>query len=134
MQNSFSWLRLWISNPASWVQIPHSAPFISLLIHMSNPHEESYKTLAPEFWFNKVQWDIEQMPSDKKTHLSDGSQSFDDLYKHRYVLFTALCNTLNNIDLLLQDHRDRLVDSKMPWKSKLHFDGTMWEGWFIAGI
>lgn len=63
-------------------------------LHVQNPHEESYKILAPEYWFNKVQWDIEQMPDDKKTHLSDGYHSFKELYDHRVKLFVALCNTI----------------------------------------
>lgn len=36
-----------------------------------NPHEESYKTLPPEYWFNKIQYDMDQLPDDKKKHLSD---------------------------------------------------------------
>lgn len=67
-------------------------------LHVQNPHEESYKTLPPEYWFNKVQWDMEQMPSEKKTHLSDGSHSFDELYRHRYTLFIALCNKLIQLE------------------------------------
>ena len=63
-------------------------------LHVKNPHEECYQKLEPEFWFNKVQWDIERMPDDKKTHLSDGYHSFKDLYDHRVQLFVALCNTL----------------------------------------
>lgn len=63
-----------------------------------NPHEESYKTLSPEYWFNKVQWDIDQIPDEKRELLSDGYHTFKELYIHRVVLFVALCNTLNNID------------------------------------
>jgi len=77
---------------------------------------------------------ISELPEDQKELISDWYHSFKEVYDHRVVLFIALCNTLNNIDYLLQDNDDKIVDSKKPWKSKLHFDGTMWESWFIAGI
>jgi len=47
---------------------------------------------------------------------SDGYHTFNELYEHRHALFSALC---------------KFTDS---WKSKLHSDGTMFDGWFIAGI
>jgi hypothetical protein len=50
---------------------------------------------------------------------SDGFHTFKELYHHRAVLFAALCNA----------HKDK------AWKSRLHHDGTMFEGdWFICGI
>jgi len=51
------------------------------------------------------------------TQLTDGYHTFDELYEHRNVLFAALLST-----------------SAGSWKSKLHHDGTMPEGWFIAGL
>lgn len=51
--------------------------------------------------------------------LSDGFHTFDELYEHRHTLFMVLYN--QNLDI--------------AWKSKLHPDGTMFEGdWFIAGL
>lgn len=97
-------------------------------LHVQNPYEELYQTLPPEYWFNKVQWDIEQMPDNKKTHLSDGYHSFKELYDHRVKLFITLCNT---IDLHNKAYKGA---KKKPWKSLFHSDGTMWDGWFIAGI
>lgn len=52
--------------------------------------------------------------ADKDT--SDGHHTFGELYEHRHALFSVLCRTF------------------IGWKSKLHDDGTMYEGWFIAGI
>jgi len=49
---------------------------------------------------------------------SDGFHTFDELYHHRTMLFASLCNLF---------HRD-------AWKSRLHDDGTMYDGYFIAGI
>ena len=54
--------------------------------------------------------------------ISDGYHTFKELYDHRIILFITLCNYLNvytNIEV---------------WKSRIHSDGTSWDGWFIAGI
>lgn len=47
---------------------------------------------------------------------SDGYHTFNELYEHRHALFSALAFFTKS------------------WKSKLHSDGTMFDGWFIAGI
>lgn len=54
----------------------------------------------------------------KKGTLSDGYHTFNELYDHRAVLFSIICN--QNKDL--------------AWKSKKHDDGTMFDGYFIVGI
>jgi len=48
--------------------------------------------------------------------ISDGYHTFNELYEHRHALFSVICATFNG------------------WKSMLHEDGTMFEGWFIAGV
>jgi hypothetical protein len=58
--------------------------------------------------------------------ISDGYHTFRDLYEHRHALFITLCNVLNE--------QDGLGDQFRPWKSKKHFDGTMYDGMFIAGV
>lgn len=50
--------------------------------------------------------------------VSDGYHTFNELYHHRAILFSVICN-------------DR---PEMAWKSKLHADGTMFDGMFIAGV
>lgn len=50
--------------------------------------------------------------------VSDGYHTFDELYYHRMILFSIICNT----------YKDN------SWKSKLHNDGTMYDGMFIVGI
>ena len=53
--------------------------------------------------------------------ISDGHHTFDQLYKHRIVLFCTLCNLLPDIS----------------WKSKKHYDeenDPMFDDSFIAGI
>ena len=47
--------------------------------------------------------------------ISDGYHTFNELYEHRHALFGAF------------------IQLNGGWKSKLHSDGTMYEGWFIAG-
>jgi hypothetical protein len=49
-------------------------------------------------------------------NISDGFHTFNELYEHRHALFLVVCT------------------SSGGWKSKLHSDGTMFEGWFIAGV
>ncbi len=51
--------------------------------------------------------------------ISDGYHTFGELYYHRAVLFSIICNT----------YKDK------AWKSKLHSDGTMFDGdMFIVGV
>ncbi len=49
--------------------------------------------------------------------VSDGYHTFDDLYRHRCLLFCAF----------LKYHKEG------AYKSKLHHDGLSWLGWFVAG-
>lgn len=50
--------------------------------------------------------------------ISDGYHTFNELYHHRAVLFSVICN----------QHPGR------AWKSKKHYDGTMYDGMFIVGV
>ena len=50
--------------------------------------------------------------------LSDGYHTFNELYHHRAVLFSVICNSFKSL----------------AWKSKKHDDGTMYNGMFIVGI
>lgn len=54
--------------------------------------------------------------------ISDGYHTFDDLYKHRIMLYMCVC---------------RLAIETMHfecWKSKKHHDGSEYENWFIMGL
>lgn len=55
---------------------------------------------------------------DRLGELSDGYHTFDELYHHRAVLFSVICNQ----------------NKENAWKSKKHSDGTMYDGMFIVGI
>ena len=59
---------------------------------------------------------IEPQPIDENT--SDGYHTFNELYHHRAVLFSVIVKIFAN----------------RAWKSKLHADGTMYDGMFIVGI
>jgi len=50
--------------------------------------------------------------------ISDTHHTIGDLYKHRCILFSVICNQNKDIS----------------WKSKLHSDGTMYDDMFIVGI
>lgn len=59
--------------------------------------------------------------------ISDGYHTFDELYEHRVTLFIALCKKI-----FVTEFENRKIES--VWKSKLHHDGSEYEGWFIMGI
>lgn len=52
-------------------------------------------------------------------NISDGYHTFNELYDHRITLFIALCRKIRDAD---------------TWRSRLHSDGTMFEGQFVMGI
>lgn len=49
---------------------------------------------------------------------SDGYHTFNELYHHRAVLFSLVCN----------------MNLSIAWKSKVHHDGSMYKGMFIVGL
>lgn len=55
---------------------------------------------------------------EKMGDMSDGYHSFNELYYHRMMLFSVICNTYKDI----------------AWKSWKHDDGTMFDDYFIVGI
>lgn len=61
--------------------------------------------------------------------ISDGYHTFGELYEHRIVLFIKLCKLLNSLPGDYHTPKNAQV-----WKSNMHSDGTVWDGWFIMGI
>lgn len=59
-----------------------------------------------------------EIPESGIGDLSDGYHTFNELYHHRAVLFSVICNMMPD----------------KAWKSKLHDTGDMYEGMFIVGI
>lgn len=56
----------------------------------------------------------------------DGYHTFDELYEHRIRLWITLCR------YFIQGKAS--YDSRNVWMSKLHSDGSSFDGWFIMGI
>jgi hypothetical protein len=62
----------------------------------------------------EIEGALKKLTDDK----SDGYHTFNELYYHRMILFSVICN----------QNKDK------AWKSMLHSDGSMFDGYFIAGI
>jgi len=62
--------------------------------------------------------DVVEIPESGIGGLSDGYHTFNELYHHRAILFSVICNLF----------------PEKAWKSKLHDTGDMYEGMFIVGI
>ena len=58
------------------------------------------------------------IPIEKVGEVSDGYHTFDELYDHRCHLFIALMRS----------------NSSISWRANNHEDGTMYQGWFVAGM
>ena len=58
----------------------------------------------------------------------DGYHTFGELYEHRIVLWIALCK------ILYDDPQYQTGQKADVWRSKLHSDGTSFDGWFVMGI
>ncbi len=66
----------------------------------------------------------------KRPCTCDGYHTFDELYEHRIRLFI----TLSNFIYRAYGQPKKAKGDMIPWKSKVHSDGTVWDGWFVAGI
>lgn len=62
--------------------------------------------------------DVVEIPEGGMGNLSDGYHTFNELYHHRAILFSVICNSIPD----------------KAWKSKLHDTGDMYDGMFIVGI
>lgn len=68
---------------------------------------------------------------------SDGYHAFDELYDHRITLFIALCKALlrdGESSYANDQARNIYYRNGNIWRSRLHKDGTMFDGQFILGI
>jgi len=59
-----------------------------------------------------------EIPEGGIGRVSDGYHTFDELYHHRAILFSVICNQ----------------NKELAWKAKSHDDGTMYANMFIVGI
>ena len=74
-----------------------------------------FETPCVEF---KNEADYVEVPESGIGDLSDGYHTFNELYHHRAVLFSVICNSMPD----------------KAWKSKLHDTGDMFDEMFIVGI
>jgi hypothetical protein len=65
---------------------------------------------------------FDDLEAAKTGKISDGYHTFGELYEHRFNLWIALCRTIARLE------------TTIVWRSKLHSDGTNYEGWFVLGI
>lgn len=57
--------------------------------------------------------------------ICDGYHTMDELYDHRITLYIALCEVIS---------AGGFYKNPEVWRSKVHSDGSVMEGWFIMGI
>ena len=62
----------------------------------------------------------------------DGYHTFGELYEHRIALYIAFCKSCETMDSIQDSFRQKKLFE--VWRSKLHADGTSFEGWFLLGI
>lgn len=68
--------------------------------------------------FREEEFMKKYLPEKYIGEVSDGYHTFNELYYHRMILFSVICNT----------YKDK------AWKSWKHSDGTMFDDYFIVGI
>jgi len=62
--------------------------------------------------------DGRQIETENVGAVSDSYHTFEELYDHRCLLFLAVMAAHPNL----------------AWTSEAHSDGSVWDGWFIAGM
>lgn len=82
----------------------------------SNPYD--VKIYAPIQLIEKIPDFQGPLNYDNIGNFSDGYHTFNELYHHRAILFSVICNQ----------------NKEIAWKSKFHHDGSMYDDMFIVGI
>lgn len=68
---------------------------------------------------------INRIIKDVDTNLiSDGYHTFGELYEHRITLFIVL----------VRHYSTHPKQRGQIWRSAVHSDGSVWDGWFMLGI
>lgn len=88
-------------------------------------HEANYIVKRNGFKFNAnvmadylLTKNVTLIPETGIGDMSDGYHTFNELYHHRAILFSVICNTFK----------------ERAWKSKKHDTDDMYDGMFIVGI
>lgn len=84
--------------------------------------------------FPTMLWNFD-MRGEDSMQVSDGSHTFEELYEHRYALWISTCQAIS----LLGYYRSKIDEPDEPptlpvWRSKLHDDGSEYEGYFLLGM
>lgn len=67
--------------------------------------------------------------------VSDGYHTIQELYDHRIALYIAFCQAKVEHWATLRVGANLGVPAHWEcWRSKLHADGTSYDGWFILGM
>ena len=66
----------------------------------------------------------------EELEVSDGYHTFDELYDHRITLFVALARLSRRQEMKIGE----FPGQPFVWRSKLHSDGSAFDGWYILGI
>lgn len=76
---------------------------------------------------------IQDIPYPWRGQVSDGYHTFDELYEHRITLYIQFCKLWENwgSDSHWKEAEGR---KNFTWRSRVHSDGSVWEGWFVLGI
>lgn len=87
---------------------------------LRNSHQIDQPDYEKAIW----DWHLKQLAAAKREavkidgNTSDGYHTFNELYDHRIALFIALA----------------LAYPSISWRASYHSDGSMFDGWFIAGM
>lgn len=90
----------------------------AVFAEIDNMHPKPNLIIVRERLANIPAADVVEIPESGIGGLSDGYHTFNELYHHRAILFSVICNLF----------------PEKAWKSKLHDTGDMYEGMFIVGI
>ena len=82
------------------------------------PEDLPYKASVKRVLIQSPTADVVEIPEGGIGNLSDGYHTFNELYHHRAILFSVICNSMPD----------------KAWKSKLHDTGDMFVGMFIVGL
>lgn len=81
----------------------------------------------------KLTLDLKSIEAD--VAISDGYHTFDELYDHRITLYIAWCKKMQDW-VYSPGERNQFLDgyNKHVWRSRVHSDGTGYDGWFLLGV
>ena len=90
----------------------------TIIIKNFNPGAKGFKVMRKEQEGCSILAEFKRIPDTGIGDMSDGYHTFNELYHHRAILFSVICNMFKD----------------KAWKSLMHHDGKMYDGMFIVGI